>query len=76
VFLVKGLHLKRSIVLHACSNWTDQYDEKRCFTRSERISTIERCYNGREDNCLPASEDSRFTGESSMRKGSPERDPS
>ena len=41
-----------------------------------RISTIERCYKGREEDCSPISEDSRFTGESFTKEESPERDPS
>jgi len=41
-----------------------------------RTSTIERCYKGREEDCSPVSEDSRFTGESFTKEGSPERDPS
>ena len=37
-----------------------------------RISTIERCYKGKEEDCSPVSEDSRFTRESTTK----ERDPS
>jgi len=48
-----------------CSNWADQYDG--------RIGTTEKCYKGRENDCLPISEDSRFVGESSTKKGSLER---
>ena len=40
-----------------------------------RISMIERFYKQREDSS-PVSEDSRFTGESTTREQSPERDPS
>jgi len=41
-----------------------------------RTGTIARCYKRREDDCSPTSEDSRFTGESSTKEGSPTRDPS
>jgi len=43
---------------------------------NRRISTIERCYKGGEEDCPPISEDSRLTGESTTKEGSPERDPS
>jgi len=38
-----------------------------------RTSMTERCYKGREEDCSPASENSRFTGERSTKKGAPER---
>ncbi len=41
-----------------------------------RTSTIERCYKGREEDCSPISEDSRFTWESFTKEGPPEKDPS
>jgi len=41
-----------------------------------RSSTIERCYKGREEDCSPVSEDSRFTGKSFTKEGSLGRDPS
>jgi len=41
-----------------------------------RIGMIEECYKGREEDCSPVSEDSRFGGESSTKEGSPTRDPS
>ena len=41
-----------------------------------RTSMMERCHKGREEDYSPVSEDSRFTGGSSTKKGSPERDPS
>jgi len=37
---------------------------------------IDRCYNRREEDCSPVSDDSRFTEESSIKEGSPEGDPS
>jgi len=40
-----------------------------------RISTRERFYNGRKEDCLAVSEDCGFTGESFTKKGSPGRDP-
>ena len=40
-----------------------------------RTSTIERCYKEREEDCSPISEDSRFTGKSLTKEGSPTRDP-
>ena len=48
--------------------------QQRCDDK--RADTIERCYKGREEDCSPVSEDSRFTGESSTKEGSPGRDPS
>jgi len=36
---------------------------------------IERRYKGREEDCLPVSEDSRFAGESITKEGSPESNP-
>jgi len=62
-----------------CSNWTDQRDQKRCFTRDAMIegsSTIKRCYKGGEEDYSLMSEDSRFVEESFTKEGSPERDPS
>ena len=41
-----------------------------------RISTIERCYKGREEDCLPVSADSRFAEQCFTKEGSPGRDPS
>jgi len=41
-----------------------------------RTDTIERCYTGREEDCSPILEDSRLTGGSFTKEGSPERDPS
>ena len=35
--------------------------------------TIARCYKGREEDCSPVSEDSRFAGESFTKEGSPGR---
>jgi len=34
---------------------------------------IERCYKGREEDCSPISEDSRFIGQSFTSKESPEK---
>jgi len=48
--------------------------QQRCDDR--RINTIEKCHKGREEDCSLLSEDSRFTGESFTKEGSPERDPS
>ena len=48
--------------------------QQRCD--DERTGIIERCYKGREEDCSPVSEDSRFTWESSTKEGSPGRDPS
>ena len=48
--------------------------QQRCDDRS--TSTIERCYRGREEDCSSILEDSRFTGESFTKEGSPGRDPS
>jgi len=49
--------------------------QQRCD--DERTSTIGRCYKGRkEEDCTPVSEDSRSTGESFTKEGSPTRDPS
>jgi len=45
----------------------DRHDDK-------RTSTIERYYKGREEDCLPVSEDSRLTGESFTKDRSPERE--
>jgi len=42
---------------------------------TRKISTIEIYYKGKKENYLPLSEDSRFTGESSTRKESPEKEP-
>jgi len=42
---------------------------------NRRITTIEIYYKGKKENYLPLSEDSRFTGESSTRKESPEKEP-
>ena len=47
--------------------------QQRCD--DERTGTTERCYKGREEDGSPVSEDSRFTGESSAKKGSLEIDP-
>jgi len=60
-----------------CSNWTDQYDGKGVTIRYDdrRTGMIERCYKGREEDCSPISEDSRFAGESITKEGSPTRDP-
>ena len=41
-----------------------------------RTSMIARCYKGREEDCSPVLEDSRFAGESFSKEGSPETDPS
>jgi len=38
---------------------------------NERTSTIGRCHKGRDENCSPVSEDSRFAGESSTKKEPP-----
>jgi len=48
--------------------------QERCDDR--RTSTIERCCKGREGDCSPVPEDSRFTRETFTKKGSPERNPS
>jgi len=40
-----------------------------------RTDTIERHCKRREEDCSHISEDSRFTGESFTKEGSPERDP-
>jgi len=45
---------------------------QRCNDR--RISTIEKCYEGREEDFLPISEDSRLAGKSSTKERSPGRD--
>lgn len=37
---------------------------------------IERCYKGREKDCLPVSENFRFAEESCTKEESPERKPS
>jgi len=42
----------------------------------ERISTTERHYIGREEDCSPISEDPRFAGESLPKEGTPGRYPS
>jgi len=47
--------------------------QQRCDDR--RTGTIERCCKGREEDCSPVSEDSRFAGESFTKEGSPRRDP-
>jgi len=39
-----------------------------------RTSMIARCYKGREEDCSPVLEDSRFPGESFTEKGSPEKE--
>jgi len=41
-----------------------------------RTNTIERCYKGREEDCSPISEDSKYAGESFTKEESPTRDPS
>jgi len=41
-----------------------------------RSSTIERCYKGREEDCSPVSEDSRFTKENFTKTRSLGREPS
>jgi len=43
---------------------------------NRRTVTRERCHEGREEDCLPVSEDSRFAGESFTKEGSLGRDPS
>ena len=48
--------------------------QQQCDDR--KTSTIERYYKGREEDCSPISEDSRFAGESFTKEGSLERDPS
>ena len=48
--------------------------QQRCDDR--RTSTIGRCYKGWEEDCSPTSADSRFTGESFTKEGSPTGDPS
>ena len=48
--------------------------QQRCDDRRTRMR--ERCYKGREEDCSPGSEDSRFAGESLTKDRSPERDPS
>jgi len=40
--------------------------QHRCDDR--RTSTTERCYKGREEDCSPISEDSRFAGKASPRR--------
>ena len=47
---------------------------QRCDDR--KTSMIEKCYKGREEDCSPVLEYSRFSGESFTKKGSPERNPS
>jgi len=47
--------------------------QQRC---NDRAGTIERCCKGREEDCSPVSEDSRFAGESFTKEKSPGRDPS
>jgi len=42
----------------------------------KQTTTIEKCYKGREEDCSPASEDSRFVRESFTKEQSPERNPS
>jgi len=52
--------------IEPCSNWTDQYDGKRHFTRGVMIKDRhDSKVLQREEDCLPASEDSRLTRESS-----------
>jgi len=48
--------------------------QQRCD--DESTSTQERSYKGREEDHPPASEDSRFTGGSFTKEGSPKREPS
>ena len=48
--------------------------QQRCYDK--RTSKIEKCYKGREEDGSPIPEDSRFTGESFTKEGSPERAPS
>jgi len=48
--------------------------QQRCDNR--RIGTIKSCYKGRDEDCSSISEESRFTGESFTKEGSPGRDPS
>jgi len=60
-----------------CSKRTNQYDVEDITTDdNRRTSTIERCYEGKEKDCSPISEDSRFTGKSFIKEQSPEKDPS
>jgi len=48
--------------------------QQRCEDR--KTGPIERCYEGREENCSPISEVSRFAGKSFTSERSPDRDPS
>jgi len=48
--------------------------QQRCDDRRTRMR--ERCYKGREEDCSPGSEDSRFRGGSFTKEGPSTRDPS
>ena len=48
--------------------------QQRCD--DNRTGTIERCYEGRKEDCSPISEDSRFAGEIFTKEEPPGRDPS
>jgi len=48
--------------------------EQKCDDR--RTGTREKCYKGREEDCSPISEESKFAGESFTKERSPTRDPS
>lgn len=50
-----------------CSNGTYQYDGS--------ISMIEKCYKGKEKDCLPVSEDYRVAGKSSLDRDFHKRNP-
>ena len=48
--------------------------QQRCD--DNRTGTIERCYEGRKEDCSPVSEDSRSAGEGFTKEGFPTTNPS